>query len=495
MTGFSHILSLIIFLPFIVGVLIALFFNDKAGKLTAFVVSIVVAVLGLVLFFKFDPNAGMQFVDSISLVPKYGISYLVGVDGINLYILLIITSAFPPLFFILKNRKKGYWANMLFMQSGFLSVVSSLDLVYFYAGWEMMLIPIFIMVGIYGKDSGRAGALMDMMYYAIFGSMIMLGAIIYIGAAHYYEFGFFSFRLEDLIKVSLNSDLQTVLFFCFMLAFVIKLPLFPFHLWMSNAYTKSLTTATFMLSVIASKVAVFAILRFVLPLFPVSFVNYSTWFISLGLFSMLYFGISAIKVKDFKTLLAYASASHLGLIIAGVFALDVEAMTGSMYQVVAHAITSGIMFLLVGMISEQLGTRKISKLGGLAIKAPVFATIFAIAMISSVGLPATVGFVGELLIIFGLFKANLIYGIFGTTSIVIGAIYMFIVYRKAILQNTNELTAKFKDLRKREILAFLVAVAMIFIMGIYPKPFIKQIEPTMNEHYESYIKPNLGAKK
>ncbi|ANV98752.1 hypothetical protein BBW65_03545 [Helicobacter enhydrae] len=490
-----YVLSLMIFLPFSVGVIMILFCNDFVARALAFVTTLVVALLGFMLFFAFDAGGGIQFVNHLPLVPQYGINYLVGVDGINLYILLVIAFSFPPLFFILKRTDKGYWANMLLMQSGFFSVVSSLDLVYFYAGWEMMLIPIFIMVGIYGRNPERAASLLNMMYYAIFGSMVMLGAIIYLGVQHYEAFGFFSFKLADLIRTPLDVGTQSVLFFCFMLAFAIKLPLFPFHLWLSKAYTNSITTATFMLSVIASKMAIFATLRFVLPLFPASFVEYSSWFILLGLFSMLYFGTSAFRAKDFKTLLAYASASHLGLIVAGAFALNVEAMMGAMYQVVAHAITSGVMFLLVGIIIRQLGTREISQLGGIAMRAPVFATLFAIAMISSVGLPATIGFMGELLIIFGLFELDLMYGILATTSIVIGAVYMFVVYRRAILQNTNERTQHFKDLKISETLAFMVAISMIFVMGIYPKPFLKKIEPTMQTHYESYIKPNLGVAK
>lgn len=491
----SHILSFIIFLPLIMGFIILAFFGKKSGKLISLITTIIVLILGFIVFFKFDPNGGMQFSEVFILVKKYGINYAVGVDGMNLLILVVIACAFPPLFFILKEEGRGYWANILFIQSAFLAVILSKDLVFFYAGWEMMLLPIFILIGLYGKSKARTEASFNMMYYAIVGSMIMLCAIIYVGVVHYHEFGFFSFLLEDLQKITLDHKTENILFFCFMLAFAIKLPLFPFHLWLPEAYTKSPTVATFLLSTIASKVALFAILRFVLSIFPYSFVHFSGLFICIGLFSMLYCGIAAIKVRDFKTILAYASASHLGLILAGVFALDVEAMVGSMYQVVAHAMAGGIMFLLVGKISEQLLTRDIANLGGIAIKAPVFAFIFAVAMISSVGLPATIGFVAELLIIFGLFKLNLVYGILATTSIVIGAVYMFLIYRRAILQNSNELTDKFTDLNKKQIFAFLIPVIIIFVLGIFPTLFTSKIEPTMKSHYEQFIKPNLGIQK
>lgn len=491
----SHILSFMIFLPLIIGLFIVLFCNDKFGKTLAFVTSLTILALGFYIFLNFIPNGGMQFVDNFSIVNTYGINYSVGIDGINLLILLIVSCAFPPLFFLVDFDKKGYWANLLFMESAFLAVISATDLIFFYAGWEMMLMPIFIFIGIYGKKEDRNVAAMDMMYYAIFGSMIMLCAIIYIGVAHFKEFGFFSFALDDLVKTNFTPSTEATLFFCFMLAFAIKVPLFPFHGWLKDAYTKSPTTATFMLSVIASKVAIFAILRFVLPLFSFSYSNFAWIFVGLGLFSMLYFGVAAIKTKDFKTLLAYASASHLGLIMAGVFSLDVEGFVGSMYQVIAHAITSGIMFLLVGLISKELLTRNVDKLGGIAIKAPIFALFFAIAMISSVGLPGTIGFIGELLIIFGLFKSNLLYGVIATTSIIISAVYMFIVYRKAILQSVNETTAVFKDLSKKQIIAFLAPIVMIFVLGLYSKPFISKIEPTMQAHYEQFVKPCLKEQK
>ena len=487
----SSILSLIIFIPFLLGLFIALFCNNFWGKIIAFGGSVLVAILAIIMALGFDGAGGMQFVDIVPLVKNYGITYMVGVDGINIYLILSITIFLPFLFFVLRYQEKGFWANLLFIESGFLAVCSSLDLIFFYAGWEMMLLPIFIMTGLYGKSVKRAKAMLDMMYYAIFGSMIMLGAIIYLGVAHYLEFGFYSFALADLVNLNLSLSVERILFFSFMIAFVIKLPLFPFHMWLSGAYTHSPSVATFMLSAIASKVAVFAILRFVLPIFSLSFVEFSSYFVALGIFSMIYFGIIALRCDDFKTLLAFASASHLGLILAGVFSLDSVAMSGALYQIIAHALTSGAMFLMVGIISNQLGTRKVSQLGGIATKAPIFATLFGIMMLSSVGLPTTIGFVAELLILVGLFKSNLIYGVIATTSIIIGAVYMFVVYRKAILQSVNEVTDKFKELSKSQVIAFGLVAIVIFVMGLYPKPILDLSQSTIQSHYEKYIKSNL----
>ena len=223
----SSILTWIIFIPFLLGLFVALLCNNFWGRILAFGASVFVAVLALFMVANFDPAGGMQFIDIISLVPAYGITYMVGVDGINIYLLLIVALFIPFLFFVLRRDERGFWANLLFIESGFMAVCSSLDLIFFYAGWEMMLLPIFVMVGLYGKSVKRAKAMLDMMYYAIFGSMIMLGAIIYLGVAHFEQFGFYSFALSDLIRLNLSITAERILFFSFMIAFVIKLPLFP----------------------------------------------------------------------------------------------------------------------------------------------------------------------------------------------------------------------------------------------------------------------------
>ncbi len=488
----SYILSFLIFFPFITGVLILILpISHKIGSFFAFLSSTIVLILGIYLFFDFQEISATQYREIFPVVPSYGINYMVGVDGVNLIILMIIATAFPALHLILKSQQKGYWANMLLMQSAFMAVILAEDLIFFYAAWEAMLLPVFLMIGVYGKSKDKPKAAMNMMYYTIFGSMFMFIAIVYIGELHFEQFGHYSFKITDLQNIVIDPNEAFWLFSAFMLAFAIKTPLFPFHMWMPEAYTKAPAGVTFALSAIASKVAVYAILRFVLPLFPEQFVLHSEFFVTLGLISMIYFGVAAVAQKDFKTILAYSSASHLGLIIAGVFALNIQSMVGSIYQVIAHAMTSGIMFLLVAKIARDLQTRDIRALGGLAVNAPIFALFFAIAMVSSVGLPGTNGFIGEILMILGLFELGVVYGFLGTFSIIIGAVYMFIIYRKAILQNTNSLTEKFTDLNKKEILAFLPPIIMIFVMGLYPKPFLKKIEPTIKMQYERFIAPNL----
>ncbi len=486
------ILSLLIFLPLLAGVLVFLLNGDGVGKMVAFIASVIIFALGMGVFVSFDGASGMQFIEHFALIPKYNIYYSLGVDATNIIFLFIASCAFAPLYLLVKFSSKNYWATLLLMQSAFFLVILSNDLVLFYAGWELMLLPIFIFIGVFGRKEQRLKAAKDMLYYAIFGSMIMLGAIIYLGAMHFNQFGEFSFAVSELKNLQVATEIRNILFWCFMLAFALKIPLFPFHAWLRDAYTLAPTAATFMLSVVASKVAIFAILRFVLPIFSVEFIANAPILIVLGLFSMLYFGIAAVRSKDFKTVLAYASASHLGLIVAGLFSLGVIGLVGAIYQSLAHAITSGMMLLLVGIISHQLGTRDTTKMGGLAARSPAFALFFAIAMVSSVGLPSTIGFAGELLIIVGLFENSMIAGAVATTSIIISATYMFVVFRRAILQSSGERSARFTGLNRRQIAIFILPVLAIFALGLYSKPFIDKIEPGIKNSFEAHIVPLKG---
>lgn len=277
----DHILTLMIFLPFVVGNLILITpISHKLGSLLSLISSSLVMLLAIDLFINFQGTGFLEFKEKVSVIESYGISYIVGVDGVSLMILMIVAFSFPTLHFILKSEKKGYWANMLLMQSAFMAVILAEDLIFFYAGWEAMLLPIFVMIGFYGKAKDKSKAAMKMMYYTMFGSLFMFLAIAYLGVLHFEQFGYYSFELSSLKKLYLTSTESFWLFVTFMLAFAIKTPLFPLHMWMPDAYVKAPAGATFALSAIASKVAVFAILRFVLPLFPAEFVQYAYFFCS-----------------------------------------------------------------------------------------------------------------------------------------------------------------------------------------------------------------------
>ena len=308
----------------------------------------------------------------------------------------------------------------------------------------------------------------------------MFVSILYLGVAHYYEFAMWSFEISDIAKLTtLAFEQKFLLFFGFMLAFSIKIPLFPFHSWLLETYSNSPTGGVFLLSSIMAKLGVYAIVRFVLPIFPDMFILFSPLFIGLGLFGLVYFGIAALSQHNIKKMLAYSSASHLGFITAGIFSLNIHGMMGSAYLIVAHAIATGGLFLLVGIMERNLGIRSIDNLGGIAQKAPLFTLFFAIMMLCTVGIPGTNGFVAELLIIFGIFKFNSYLGIIAALTVLIAASYMLWLFQKAILVRSDNDISRMVDLDTKEVLGLLPLALLIIAMGVYPDYFLHKIEPTI----------------
>ena len=287
--------------------------------------------------------------------------------------------------------------------------------------------------------------------------------------------------------LKLHGTMAILAFAGFMLAFAIKIPLFPFHTWLPDAYTEGPAAATFVLSAIMAKIGVYAVIRFVIPIFGAEFTRYALVLAYLGVIGMMYCGFAAIAQKDYKRLLAFSSASHMGIIALGLFCLNIQALTGSLFQIVAHATSTGALFLFAGILEERMKTRKISDLGGIASKAPVFAMFFAIAMLASVGLPGTSGFIGEFLIILGAIKFNVVIGVLAGTSLIIGVCYMLWMFQRVFFEKSNERTATFKDLSSAEVLAFLPILILIIVMGIYPQPFIQKIEPAAKIQLSSIL--------
>jgi NADH-quinone oxidoreductase subunit M len=480
MFDLSFILSILILLPFIVGsVVLVVPLSQRVREIFIFSTLLVISFLSLYLYFSSVELDTISY--SYTLIERFGVSYSVGIDGVSLLIVMIVGLSFSPLFVLLKDKSRGYWGNMLLLQSSLMGVVLAQDLVMFYIFWEAMLIPIFIMIGLYGED-GKVVASLRLLLYTMIGSLFMLASIIYLGYSAYLASGEWSFSIDTLMGLSLLEEERIWLFFGFMLAFSIKVPLFPFHQWLSDGYAKAPIGATFALSAVASKVAVYAILRFVLPLFPQEYIHFSDMFIILGLFSMLFFAFSAMRQDDPKRLLAYSSASHLGLVISAIFALNYEGFSGGVFQIVAHALGTGFLFLLVAIIEQNTTVRSISKLGGIASVAPIFAIYFAIGMFSIIGLPSTSGFIGEFLSILGVMKSSFFYAFIGTLSIIIGAIYMLRFYKSAFFTTTSEYTKSFKELSKKQIFALLPFVLIIFLLGLYPKIIQDKIDPTIKSY-------------
>ncbi len=487
------ILSYIIFTPMAMAFLLMILnTNAKTTRNFAFLAGVIVLILSFKLFLDFQPVSYMQFIEYHSWIKSYGISYYVGIDGFSLAILVLIAVLVPAGYLLLwEGRTKGYWISMLLIESGMLGALFSLDLMLFYFFWETMVLPVFLIIGMFGHGE-KVFSTLKFTIYTISGSLFMFIAILYLGVAFHNEFNVWSFQLNDLTKITILSSTEKFwLFWAFMLAFAIKIPLFPFHGWLLETYKNAPTGGVFLLSSFMAKLGIYGVIRFVMPLFPGLFKEYSSLFIWLGLFDLIYFGIAALMQDDLKKMFAYSSASHLGFIVVGVFALNEYAMLGALFLIIAHAIATGGIFLLTGKLRTNIGTFQISKLGGIAKKAPLFTLFFAILLLSIVGLPGTNGFVAEFLIVIGSFKRALDMGIVSATTVLVAAVFMFWMFQRAILQDTKNDTSKMIDLTYYEVIGLIPLAAIIIIMGIYPELFTAKIEPTIFYYLHSILK--VGA--
>ncbi|WP_136797002.1 MULTISPECIES: complex I subunit 4 family protein [Desulfosediminicola] len=478
---YENILTVMIFLPILAGFgVLVLPMKNEAARAVGLVAAILVVILGLRIFFNFAGTGGFEFTERVELFESVGISYSLGVDGISFLVLMAGACLFPMAYLLLTTKNKGYYANMLIAQGAMIGAIAATDMILFYVFWEVMLLPIFFMIGLYGGPS-RLHATLKITLYTIAGSLFMLAAIIYIGVVYHYQTGSWSFNITDLMALNLAGGPATAAFIFFMFAFAIKIPLFPFHTWLPDAYTEAPTAATFLLSAIMAKIGVYAVIRFVLPIFAEEFARFALLLAYSGVIGMMYCGIAAIAQKDFKRMLAFSSASHMGIIALGIFCMNLQALTGTLYQIVAHATSTGVLFLLLGIIEERMDTRTIGDLGGIAYKAPIFATFFAVAMLASVGLPGTSGFIGEFLIILGAVKFNITIGVLAGTTLIIGVCYMLWMFQRVFFEKLTEKTEKFTDLSPIETLTILPIVVLIIVMGIYPQPFLDKVAPAAKQ--------------
>ncbi len=483
---FQYALSVVIFLPILTGLAMLLFpFSKGVARFTGFAVTIVTLLLGFELFLGFDGNGAMQYVESRPWIESLGISYGLGIDGISLMVLMVNVVLFPLVFVLFKSRTKGYYGSLLIAQGAMAGAICATDLVLFYIFWEIMLLPIFFMIGLYGGEK-RLAATLKITIYTIAGSLLMLVGLIYVGVCHHAQFGNWTFDIVQLGALNLSGGYAILAFFMFMVAFAIKIPLFPFHTWLPDGYSEAPTATTFVLSAIMAKIGVYAVIRFVIPIFDIEFARWAILLSLSGVVGMMYCGLAAIAQKDIKRMLAFSSASHMGIIGLGVFCMNVQALTGSLFQIAAHATSTGVLFLFVGLLEERMETREIKALGGIAYQAPIFATFFAIAMLASVGLPGTSGFIGEFLIILGAIKFSTFIGVLAGTTLVIGVCYMLWMFQRVFFEKPNKLTSTFTDLSKGEIIAFVPVILLIMAMGIFPQTFIKKIEPAAQQQVAQF---------
>ncbi len=487
------ILSLITFLP-LAGALLFIFIPKEQKNLFrifALLLTIITFIISLTLFFQFDSGtADPQFGERAEWI-GYGIQYHVGIDGISLLLVLLTTLLFPIAILsswnYIQDKVKEYHIFMLILQTGILGVFVSLNLFLFYVFWEAMLIPMYFLIGIWGGKR-RIYATMKFVLFTMFGGLLMLVAIFFLYSTYFQATGVYSLDIFDLQKLILKPEIQIWLFLAFALAFAIKVPMFPFHTWLPDAHVEAPTAGSVILAALLLKLGAYGFLRLALPLFPDAVAKFVPFLAVLCIIGIIYGALMALIQKDIKSLVAYSSVSHMGLIMLAVFALNVEGLQGAIYQMLSHGLSTGALFLCVGVLYERAHTRLIKDYGGVSKQMPVFSAFFLIALLSSVGLPGLNGFVGEVLCLFGIFKANTVWAILAITTIILAAGYLLWMFQR-VMQGpiTNKKILSFKDLSLREIMVFVPIVILMFWMGLYPGTFLRKMDTSV-QHLINQIK-------
>ncbi|RXJ66814.1 NADH-quinone oxidoreductase subunit M [Halarcobacter ebronensis] len=479
----EHILSILIFFPAFAALIGFLVKNDSI-RMYGIVVTAIEFVLTVYLWANFDTSIGdMQFTEIIPIISSYGINYLVGIDGISLF--LVIMTTFMTMISIIglteKRNLKHMIITVLFLEMTMVAVFVVLDAIIFYAFWELSLVPMLYIIGAWGGQL-RIYAAVKFFLYTFFGSLIMLVGMLYLGYVYYQTTGNWSFSILDWNMLILPFDMQFWLFIAFFAGFAIKVPMFPFHTWLPYAHGQAPTIGSVILAAVLLKMGTYGFVRFSLPLFPDASVYFTIPMAILALIAIIYTAMVAYAQEDMKQVIAYSSVSHMGVIILGIFALNVEGIGGSIFLMISHGIVSGALFMLVGVIYDRRHTKMIKEFGGLASVMPKYATIFGIMLMASVGLPLTIGFVGEFLSLLGFFKVHPILTLLAGLTIILGAVYMLVMYKKSFFGPlTNDENKKLKDLKRRELAALIPLVALVIILGIYPKPILEPVDKSVSQ--------------
>jgi len=486
-------LSVIVFFPLLgIPLVILLSYLNKDSeeplKIGVLVVTVIEFLLSLPLFGGFESGyAGMQFQTQIPWIESLGVSYHVGVDGISLFLVLLTTFLMPITVLsswrAIHKGMREFLILMLILETALIGTFVALDMILFFVFWEAVLIPMYFIIGIWGTER-RIYAAVKFFLYTAAGSALMLIAIFYLYFQYLQQFGTPSMDVLDFYKLQIPFDgilsPQGLAFLAFFLAFAIKIPLFPFHTWLPDAHVEAPTAGSVILAGVLLKMGTYGFVRFLMPFFPQATEYYLPVLIVIAIIGIIYGAFVAFAQKDLKKLVAYSSVSHLGMVMLGVFVLNIQGMEGGIYQMINHGLSTGALFLIVGMIYERRHTKKIAEFGGIAKVMPVFAAFFMLATLSSIGLPLLNGFVGEFLILLGAFEFNYVYAALGATGIILGAIYMLWAYQMVMFGPLDKAANKvLKDINMREILVLLPIAIMMFVMGIYPKPFLSKMEPSV----------------
>ncbi len=489
------ILSALIFLPLAGGVAVVLVSRQREALIrwVGVVASGLTLLLSLVVFARFEVGtAGLQFVERRSWIPFLGITYQLGIDGISLPLVLLTTVILPLALLsswsAIEEHVKEFTVSVLALETALLGTFLSLDLVLFYVFWEAVLIPMYFIIGVWGGPR-RAYAAIKFILYTMAGSALMLVAIVVLYLHGGAQLGERTFDLLRLQEVRVVMPLQGWLFGAFALAFAIKVPVWPLHTWLPDAHTEAPTAGSVILAAILLKMGTYGFLRFLLPLFPDATHRFAPVLSILAVVGILYGGIVSWAQRDVKRLVAMSSVSHLGMVTLGTFALTVEALQGSLLQMVNHGISTGALFLIVGVLYERTHSRMMDDYGGVAALMPRFAVIVTIVMLSSMALPGTNGFVGEFLILLGTFRVHPAYATVAIGGVILSAIYLLWMYQR-VMQGpvTTKEPSRFLEMTPRELLIFVPLILLIFWIGVFPAALLARSEPSIRallQHLEA----------
>jgi NADH-quinone oxidoreductase subunit M len=474
------LLSTIIFLPSLGAILAFLITSEELVKRMALLTSTLTFLMSLIPFFMFDPStADMQFFERYDWVPVLGISYEVGVDGISL-LLIVLTTFLMPLTLLSSwnsthTRSREFMICMLFLESGMVGVFAAIDLVLFYVFWEATLIPMYFLIGVWGGPR-RIYAAVKFFLYTMAGSLLMLVAILALYFLHRQATGEATFNLFELLQLDLPLSTQRWLFLAFFLAFAIKVPLFPFHTWLPDAHVEAPTPGSVILAGVLLKMGTYGFMRFCLPLFPEASIEATYIIALLAVVGIIYGAMMALVQSDIKKLVAYSSVSHLGFVMLGIFAFNRQGLDGAVLQMVNHGLSTGALFLLVGMLYDRRHTRLIAEFGGVTKVMPIFAAFFLVVALSSIGLPGLNGFVGEFLVLLGTFQAMPTFAVIGAAGVILAAVYMLWMYQRVMFgEVTHEENRHLIDLTLREVVVLAPVVLVIVWIGTYPQPFLTRM--------------------
>ncbi len=485
-----HLLSIVLLTP-LAGMLILFFIpgrNKELIRVWANAVAFVGFLVSIPLVFRFEAGApGFQFVERADWIPSLGARYLIGIDGISLLLLMLTTLigflAILSSWNAIQDRVKEYYAMFLLLQTGMIGVFIALDFFLFFMFWEVVLVPMYFIIGIWGGPR-KLYAAIKFFLYTLAGSVLLLLGILTLYFQHYKQFGVYTFEIQELMKLQLPLGLEQVVFWAFFLGFAVKVPMFPFHTWLPDAHVEAPTAGSVVLASVLLKMGTYGFLRFSLPLLPQASADRTIVLILavLSLIAIIYGALVSLMQKDWKKLIAYSSVSHLGFCTLGIFALTPNGLAGSVIQQINHGISTGMLFLIIGVIYERRHTREISEYGGLAHVMPKFATVFAIAMFSSAGLPLLNGFIGEFTILQGAFEVSRVWASFAVSGVILGAAYLLWLYQRTMLgQVTNARNLGLPDLSFREMAIFLPLIAWAFWIGLYPKPYFDVLRQPVAE--------------